>query len=250
MTKQTSPSDPSSVNWYEQWFNRDYLKLYRHRNRQEATHQVESLMRLLSLSGRLLDLACGSGRHAIEFAKRGLSVVGVDRSPVLIDEANKEAKLCTELDLQFVVADMRHLSENELGHFDTVVSLFTSFGYFSDQDNAMVLKEIRKCLKPQGLFILDYLHPEQVKRALVPKEEKSIDGEKVIITRKIEGDQVIKTIQFPGRSYQEAVKLYTKENLITMVEAAEMDVNAVWNDFEGAKWSSKGERQVLVCQVS
>ena len=234
--------------WYQQWFNQDYLKLYKDRNRQEAEQQIDFLIQVLELSGqeRILDLSCGTGRHSFTLAHRGFTVVGVDLSPIVIEEAKKELKGFPSLPLTFVIGDMRELKG--LGIFDVVVSLFTSFGYFSsDRENAAVFGSVRMHLKKGGQFFLDYLHPEQVKGNLVPYEKRLVEGEEVEIYRKIEGDTVIKNIEFPGRKYQERVKLYSRDQVEQMLKEHSFEIVATWDDYQGNPWNANGNRQIFRC---
>lgn len=237
------------MQWYEQWFNLDYLNLYPHRDEEEAIVQVDALVEAFHLSHgqKLLDLGCGAGRHSIEFAKRGLSVVGLDYSSILIEEAKEKIQNMKGLNPRFVVGDMRDLKG--LGSFDVITSLFTSFGYFSQKsDDVRVLNAVQHCLKRGGIFILDYLHPYQVKKMLVSQEKKIVLGEQVQISRKIENDRVIKNIQFPGRNYQESVRLYQRQELETMIKNAKIQVIDVWNDFQGSPWLENGSRQIFICR--
>ncbi len=235
--------------WFNKWFNEDYLKLYSHRSMEEAYDQVHALTKLFDLkkSASILDLACGTGRHSIAFAGMGYSVIGVDLSSILISKARKRAKKSKSLQVEFIIQNMFDLSN--LGQFDLVVNLFTSFGYFdSDEKNASIFDVVCKHLKPNGYFILDYLHPFQVVSTLIPKENRLIDQENILITRKIEEGSVIKTISFPERDYQERVKLYHREQIETMMAEKGLSVVSVFNDYQGNPWKEKGERQLFVCK--
>ena len=111
--------------WYQDWFNEDYLKLYKMRNKEEAEKQIRFLEENLLLNGdeRILDLGCGTGRHSILFADKGYNVVGVDASPTFIQEAQRSYSDVRHL--KFYLRDMRHIED--LGKFDVAVSMFTSF---------------------------------------------------------------------------------------------------------------------------
>ena len=236
--------------WYSIWFNEDYLKLYSYRDVQEAEQQVNFLVKALELKGKetILDLGCGIGRHAIALAKKGYHVLGVDISPFLINEAKKAALQDPSLSVAFQTGDMLQLEGISL--FDVVINMFTSFGYFeNDEENAKVLESVRDHLRSGGKFFLDYLHPAQVKRTLVPHTEKEINGERVTIRKVIEGDRVIKTIAFPGRTYEERVMLYTRDQIETMLSSNRFHVVNVWNDYSGNRWSPDGERQLFYCQA-
>jgi len=122
--------------WYESFFGPDYLKQYAHTT---TLQEVEGVAKILHLrpGSRVLDLACGAGRHSIELAKRGLEVVGYDLSEPLLKAARAAARKASAR-VTFVHGDMRDLPYH--GEFDAVVNLFTSFGYFEDpKDDRTVL---------------------------------------------------------------------------------------------------------------
>lgn len=236
--------------WYKVWFNEDYLKLYSNRNMKEAEEQVDFLLNALKLNGneKILDLGCGIGRHSLLLAKKGFSVVGVDLSPDLLKIARQNAVPFPDLDLTYIQGDMRNL--DNLGQFDLVISIFTSFGYFeTEEENLTVLKEIKKCLKPKGHFFLDYLHPYYVKNHLVPNEIRVIGNAEVGIHREIIDDKIIKTIQFPHQTYEEKVKLYSRIAIEKILKSAGLSAIEVWNDYEGNPWKSEGDRQLFLCEI-
>lgn len=237
--------------WFHRWFNLDYLKLYSYRDPKEAELQVDFLVKNMELEGkeRILDLGCGRGRHTIEFAKRGFDATGVDLSSFLINEGKKKLEQFSGLKAKLVEGDMFALED--LGSFDVVINMFTSFGYFpEDKDNARIFEVVVNQLLSGGKFFLDYLHPSQVLRDFSEFEVKVVDGEKIEISKRIEGDRVIKTILFSesGREYQEKVKLYTRNKIEQMLLANDLKICEVWNDYEGNAWRENGDRQLFYCK--
>lgn len=109
---------------------------------------------------RLLDLACGSGVHALRFARRGIEVVGVDIAPSLVRYANEQAAREGLSNVTFVEGDMRALPYHE--EFDALVVLNQSFGFFDDETNLRVLEGIRRALKPGGRVLLHLSDPVSV----------------------------------------------------------------------------------------
>lgn len=205
------------TDWYSSWFESPwYLRLYQHRTEVEAREAV-NLVREISLLPRrakILDLACGYGRHAMALAEAGYLVVGLDASEFLIEHAR------TNLDhdnVSYVVGDMRHAYPE--GPYDAVVNFFTSFGYFeADADNGSVLGSVFKSLKPGGTFILDFLNESWVRSTLVPETMSRVPGAFVIQERRIEEPFVVKDITIiSGCSgdevFQERVRLYTPAEL-------------------------------------
>ncbi len=159
--------------WYRDFFGPDYLKAYGPRNRREAPAEVAFIETALEMrtSGLYLDLCCGEGRHAVPLAGKGYRMVGVDLSPSLLAAAARSA--CRSWPgCRFVRADAGKLPFRDL--FDGVYCWFTSFGYSSSpfQDRA-VLSEVRRVLRPGGIFLLEVLnhdflvdHPREKKRIL------------------------------------------------------------------------------------
>lgn len=146
------------------WFaNEDFWKdmydwLFRPARFQSAKEEVERIVTLSGIrSGNVLDLCCGPGRHAFEFARLGFNVTAVDASSFLLGKAKK---LCSDLDnVEFVHADMRDFVRPN--HFDLVINMFTSFGYFEDQDDNMkVLRNVKKSLKNDGKLLMEMVSKE------------------------------------------------------------------------------------------
>lgn len=139
----------------EEAFDDDYLYFYEELLTPERTAaQVELVWKLLELEPglELLDLACGHGRIANPLAERGVRVTGLDATPLFLDLARKDAAE-RGVEVEYVEGDMRSLPWTE--RFDRVLCWFTSFGYFSDEENRQVLAEAYKALKPGGLLAIE-----------------------------------------------------------------------------------------------
>ncbi|WP_448517783.1 class I SAM-dependent methyltransferase [Pseudothermotoga sp.] len=150
------------------WFaNEDFWKdlydwLFSEARFRSAKEEVERILALTNVrSGNVLDLCCGPGRHSYEFARLGFNVVGVDASKFLLNKANE---LCLNLsNVELVHADMRDFVRPN--HFDLVINVFTSFGYFEDQDDNMkVLRNIKKSLKSSGKLLMEMVSKEVLLR--------------------------------------------------------------------------------------
>jgi ubiquinone/menaquinone biosynthesis C-methylase UbiE len=221
--------------WYEESFGEDYVLVYRHRDRVHADREIRQVAQWLNLEPgqTVLDLCCGTGRHSIALHRLGFQVTGLDLSEVLLEYARKASE---GLGIRYIQGDMRHLPF-DADQFDAVVNLFTSFGYFvEDEENGQVLKEMARVLRPEGRFVVDFLNREAVKRNLVPESER-VEGETRIRERRwIDGDFVRKSIQVIDergeRMYQERVKMYSREQMEEMMRKAGLTVESVWGDFE------------------
>ncbi|HSL21446.1 MAG TPA: class I SAM-dependent methyltransferase [Vicinamibacterales bacterium] len=112
----------------------------------------------------VLDLACGTGRHAAAFARKGWRVTGVDRTRAALDAARTHAEQAG-LDIEFVECDMREFRRP--ASFDLIVNLFTSFGYFEDPaDDVRVLRNMHEALRPGGALVIDVMGKEVLARVL------------------------------------------------------------------------------------
>jgi SAM-dependent methyltransferase len=235
--------------WFEQSFGEDYLLVYKHRNKKDASREVEMMVKWLELNPQdlILDLCCGMGRHSISLARRGYKVVGLDLSKTLLSHAVEESQ---GLPIPFIHGDMRNLPFVD-GTFDAVLNMFTSFGYFEkDEDNFKVLREIGRVLKPRGRYVIDFLNRDAVEAGLVPLSERE-EGEAYIREeRKIEGDFVRKLILVRDRKgerqYEERVKMYTAERMAEMLKEAGLVIDQVYGDFQGTPYGPESKRMIFV----
>ncbi|HEY3012403.1 MAG TPA: methyltransferase domain-containing protein, partial [Gemmatimonadales bacterium] len=170
--------------WFEEWFGEDYLRLYPHRDDADAERAVALICRSVGLQPgwRVLDVACGAGRHARAFAAAGARCIGLDLSATLL-------RLAREItDAPLVRADMRDLPIRP-GSMDLTVNLFTSFGYFErDAEHTTALAEMISTVRPGGWFVIDFLNPAAVRRRLVPEETIELPERTVQVTRSVSPD--------------------------------------------------------------
>lgn len=222
--------------WWESWFGEEYLELYPDRDLASARREVAFALSRLGPEPRpLLDLACGSGRHALRFAERGFPPVGLDYSAPLLELARARNG-----GLLLVRGDMRSLPFAD-GSFLSVVSFFTSFGYFlRERDNVAVVAEIERVLAPGGRFLCDTFGLEHVLSRLVPEESRSTPQREYRIRRwwNAETRRVEKEIEVrrggSTETFRESVRGYTAEELTNMFEGAGLAVESLWGDFDGS----------------
>jgi SAM-dependent methyltransferase len=181
-------SDGEGRDWWESYFDETFVRLYapllgEERTLEEAAASLEILR--LPPGAHLLDLACGWGRHAVQFALAGLEVTGLDRSATLLGRA-REAAAREGAAVRWVEGDMR--DPPLAPGFDAVVSLFSSLGYFAEpEDDLRVLRAARGLLKPCGGFLLETMHRDSVVREFAERDWwEGADGEIVWVEREFD----------------------------------------------------------------
>lgn len=222
------------MEWFESWFDTPYYHLlYSNRDYTEAENFITKLTAELELpqSAKIIDLACGKGRHSVFLNKLGYDVLGLDLSRQSI-EHNKQFENQT---LIFDVHDMR----NPIDHdpVDAVFNLFTSFGYFdNEEDDKNVFKSVCNALKKDGYFVLDYLNEEFVRNTLVPETTITRGEIDFKISKKIEDRHIIKNIRFEadGKSHHffEKVKLHTLETIKNYAEEGGFERVKIWGNYQ------------------
>lgn len=231
--------------WFERWFGEEYIALYPHRNGAEAESVVSLIERQIAPAkvSRALDLACGAGRHSRALCKRWWTT-GLDLSEVLLRLAKRE-----RVQAALVRGDMRVLPFRDEA-FDVVVNLFTSFGYFADDESHMhVVREVARVTRRGGFFVLDFLNTTHLVNALVPYDERQIGDQIVEQHREISSDGrfVTKRIHLRGKrkEFTERVRLFDPADLSAMLVGAGFSVTASFGNYDGAPLTSDSPRVVL-----
>ncbi len=234
--------------WFRDWFGEEYLALYPHRDEREAREAVDlfSEVALSARPSRVLDLACGAGRHLRELRDDGLAAVGLDLSRTLLRSARATAPADP-----LVRGDMRELPFADAA-FDGLTSFFTSFGYFADPvDDRRVLREMERVLCPGGVFMLDFMNAARVRTELVPEDYREIDGMRIVQTRDIADGVVVKRIRIEPsdggvvRVFEERVRLYTCDELVSLLAGAGLVTRHRFGDYQGAPFREGSPRLIL-----
>ena len=233
--------------WFSTWFDSPYYHiLYSNRNYAEAEQFLQNLLQHLhpKPDARILDLACGKGRHAIYLNQQGYNVTGVDLSPQSI----AAAKAFENEKLHFEVHDMREVFMPN--HFDFVLNLFTSFGYFaSETENVVALKAIAESVKPGGKLVIDFLNAEKVVANLVPEETKVLEGVTFRITKRMEGKLIVKTIAFEaeGKQYQfqEKVWALTAEDFQEYFKMTDLRLHECFGSYQLEPFDAKTSDRLI-----
>jgi len=244
----TPNQERNTENWFTSWFDTPYYHiLYKDRNYREAQIFMDNLTHYLNLpeKAKVLDLACGKGRHSIYLNQLGFNVLGADLSENSIAEANKNSNET----LHFKVHDMREPFEEK---FDAIFNLFTSFGYFeSDDDNLTTLKAIKESLSEYGFAVIDFMNVAQVIETLVPEEVKTVDGIDFKIKRYVKDGHIFKEIDFEdqGRKYHftEKVKALTLNDFQQLMDEAGIFLLDIFGDYKLKKFhKTESERLIMI----
>ena len=234
-------------NWFTSWFDTPYYHiLYKNRDDNEAQFFMSHLTNYLNLPdhAKILDLACGKGRHAIYLNSLGYHVIGADLSENSIEFAKK-----FENDsLFFKVHDMSKPFQEE---FDAVFNLFTSFGYFEDEDdNLNTIKAIKENLNENGFAVIDFMNVQQVINNLVPEETKLIDDITFNIKRYVEDGYILKDISFSDKGakhvYTEKVKALSLEDFQKYFKIANIDLLDIFGDYKLGKYNKENSERLIM----
>ena len=240
--------EDDNQNWYSSWFDTPYYHiLYKDRNYREAQVFMDNLTHYLNLpeKAKVLDLACGKGRHSIYLNQLGYDVLGADLSENSIAEASKNSNET----LHFKVHDMREPFEEK---FDAIFNLFTSFGYFErDDDNLTTLQAIKESLSEYGFAVIDFMNVPNVIENLVPEEVKTVDEIDFHIKRYVEDGHIFKEIDFEdqGRKYHftEKVKALTLKDFQDLMDEAGIFLLDIFGDYKLKKFhKTESERLIMI----
>ncbi|MCU0432665.1 MAG: methyltransferase domain-containing protein [Bacteroidia bacterium] len=238
--------------WYKGWFDSPYYHiLYHKRNEQEAAQFITRLCQYLhpAAGSKVLDLACGKGRHSLVLHSLGLDVTGIDLSPSSIAAASASE---TER-LEFFVHDMRR--PFRIRYYDIVFNLFTSFGYFdSERDNRQVLESVHKGLKPGGTLVIDFFNALWVQGCLSVKSDytETASGIEFKIHKQTDGKFIHKTIRFSDNgteyNFREQVQLLKSDDFKKLMHGL-FEITAVFGNYElGPLEETTSPRLILIAR--
>jgi len=239
------------MSWFANWFDSPYYHiLYKNRDEREAKVFIDKLIDYLQIpeGSKLIDIACGKGRHAKYFEQKGMDVVGVDLSLNSINTAKKDENK----NLQFSVHDMRENYQEET--FDVVTNLFTSFGYFEDnKDEQKAINAMASNLKEEGLLIIDFMNAKKVIDHLVLNEQKTIDGIQFDITRQVKDGYILKDIRITDgeeqQQFQEKVKAITLADYSEFITNAGLKIIDIFGNYKLDNFDEEiSDRLILICK--
>jgi SAM-dependent methyltransferase len=243
-----TPALDPDAKWYLSAFNKTYLSIYPHRNDESALSDTKALIASLDLSGSelVLDACCGDGRHLRALKTLGFKGFGFDLSSELLLASRRKIPDLTCL----IRADS--LAIPFPARFQIALSMFSSFGYFLEDDfNAQVLKQLHACLEPGGRIVIDHINKTLLKRTLVPYSEDHRDQLLIRQTRKIESNRVIKLVEveragYAPCSYTETVRLYDPEEIRNLLITCGFNHICIWGGFDGSSFQDISARMITV----
>jgi SAM-dependent methyltransferase len=239
------------MSWFANWFDSPYYHtLYKNRDEREAQVFINNLIDYLQIpkGSKLIDIACGKGRHAKYFNQKGMDVVGVDLSLNSIKNAKKDENK----NLQFSLHDMRENYQEDT--FDVVTNLFTSFGYFeNNKDEQKAINAMASNLKKEGLLIIDFMNAKKVIANLVLNEQKKIDGIQFDIIRQVKDGYVLKDIcitdEKEQQQFQEKVKAITLADYSEFIANAELKIIDIFGNYKLDDFDEEiSDRLILICK--
>ena len=229
------------------WFDTPYYKLlYRNRNEDEARLFIDNILKKINIepNSKILDLACGTGRHSIYLSKKGFDVVGIDKSKknIITAKENENKKL---------IFFQQEMTEDINMRFNAIFNFFTSFGYVDHKYNYDTIENISKNLKKGGLFIIDFLNQKIVRKNIVEYEEKNIENINFNIHRYIENNYVIKEISFKHNktkyNFKERVMLLDLKDFENYFNKNNLKIIDIYGNYKLSSFDiNKSPRLILI----
>jgi len=222
-------------------------------NDEVSDKQVATLINMLEISApmKILDMACGFGRHSNRLAALGHQVTGFDLVPGFLDLARRAAK-ARGVQVDYQQGDMRSLGLDSV--YDVVLSLFTAFGYFEDEGNLLVLNNVAHALKPGGLFMLDIQNRDVLLTYMLP----------YIVTEKEDGI-IIDQCSFDslygllhnqrilirdGKRVDKphTIRLYNPTEIRDLLKQAGLSIYKTYGGWDEQPLSSSSRRMIIIAQ--
>lgn len=240
--------------WYENdsWWEALAPVLFPTARWQNTGLEVDRIVGLTGLQpgATVLDLCCGEGRHSLELARRGFHVTGVDRTNFYLAKGTELAK-AEGLNIEFVQEDMRRFCREN--SFDAVINMFTSFGYFEDQeDDYSVAANVYRSLKPGGVFLLDLMSKEILARIFRERDWHRIDDTIILEERRVSRNwgwiDSRWTLLRKNDRHELTVshRLYSAAELVTLLESSGFKTIDIYGGLDGGPYDHTANRLVAL----
>ena len=239
------------MEWYKSWFDSPYYHiLYSHRDENEAKHFLDKIISELRLKSgmKILDAACGRGRHSVYLNKKGFDVTGYDLSAVNC-AYNKKSECRT---LHFFVHDMRKpFREN---YFDVALNLFSSFGYFeTENENRLAIHSLGKSLRKGGQLVIDFMNVGRAVKHLRKEDIIKVKDIAFKIRKHTENNFIIKTIEIEDNAfiheYSEKVMLLDRSHFENYFDQAGLKTKSVFGNYNLDPFDpAHSERLIIIAE--
>lgn len=241
--------------WWEGYFGPDYSLLYPDKDAASGEAEAPRIAAALAIApgAKLIDFGCGNGRHALALARRGFEVTGVDFSRHLLEQATR-AREAEGISAHFLLADLRNLPIETLPPFDAATSLFTSFGFFSEEENEAVARGMAACLAPGGRLLLDLGN-----RALL----ESVNGQRIwsrrpggylldefaydADTHRFQGRRIL-LVDGEERPYEFEHRAYSEPEIRALLRKVGLRVLAVYGSLDRTPFNPRSPRMVVLAE--
>jgi SAM-dependent methyltransferase len=234
----------NDVNWFEDWFDEDYLKLYSNRDEGEAEIAVENALRLAPClaKGKILDLGCGTGRHLCALRQVNQDAFGIDLSKTMLDHAKEK------LSGNLIRADMRYLPI-AASSLDGACLWFTPFGYFSREANAALLQSLARVIKQGGALLIDFFNSNYLLSTFEAQEQIEMGGALIKINRVVNGERIDKRIKITKDDYErdiiESVQLYSPGELEKLICDSGFRFVKCWGNYQGDEFDINKSKRFI-----
>ncbi|HOV33796.1 MAG TPA: class I SAM-dependent methyltransferase [Candidatus Hydrogenedens sp.] len=238
--------------WYLEAFGKWYPIVYHHRDAKEAEKQINFICSELKLkkNSKVLDLCCGYGRHLSFLKQRIPFTVGADLSVDLLEQA----KNLFLNEIYLVRCDVRFLPFQS-NTFDVVLNLFTSFGYFEDDnENIQQIQQVSSILKSGGYFFLDYLNPIQAQKIKMLYTTRKVEDYTIDETRWYEHTSKLlkKKVEVYNEnkqlmtSYTESIKIYLVEEITEIFSKQQLSILKIYGNYQKENFSNESSRIIII----
>jgi ubiquinone/menaquinone biosynthesis C-methylase UbiE len=246
--------------WQGRYFGEAYLEIYARLmyDRKKVLREVNFIQNALHLKkgSRILDLACGFGKHLIFFLKKGLCAFGLDIMHPYLRYAMGKMPVTFRRKPPLVIGTMTRLPFQE-ETFEAVVSLFNSFGYrpmdAPDPDMA-ILREVARVLRTGGQFLVEVPNKQPVIK-MVRTTPQTIQCGRDFLIHEFWDYDTRRTILFNRTFFNirggitEAgycLRLFTLRELTALFQNAGLGVRRIFGDYDGAKYDRAISPMMLV----
>jgi SAM-dependent methyltransferase len=227
--------------------------------------EIKALERIFSEMGvnvgcNVLDLCCGSGRHALNLAKKGFNVTGVDISPTAIKHAKDSAeKMGVENRVEFLVGDARKVSIllEKKESFDAMISMWTSIGYYDDDTDKSIIVQLNRIASSGGVLVIDVANRDYMIKHHQPSSISEFDDLELHENRKLKLDEsrVENTWEFYQKDAEKlkhivtvpvVTRVYSLHELVRLLETTGWRYCSSYGNFDLEPVTIDTERIIIV----